>query len=164
MTLPRAEVGLWAAAVVLVSLAGIRGWATASALSSYASQAPPWESEGPSAVLIPRSDALVSASETFVARDPFRLERKPSGVAYSLALEGAPSPAPRPPRPVIVVVGILGGPPWEALLEGVPGRPGSTLVRRGDTLSGLRVRSITKDTVRITDMDTTWVLTVRRAW
>lgn len=165
MTRRWAELALWVAAIVLAALAGARGRAVASALSSATAPALPWEALGtPSTVLVPRSDALVAASEALVTRDPFRLERKPSGVAYSPALEGAPPPPPRPPRPALAVSGILGGPPWEALLEGIPGREGSALVRRGDTLGGLRVRSITKDTVRITGMDTTWTLTVRRAW
>jgi hypothetical protein len=158
------ELALWAGAIVLTVLAGARGRAVASALSSSTAPALPWEALGTSPVLVPRSDALVAASEALVARDPFRLERKPSDVAYSPALEGAPPPPPRPPRPALALAGIVGGPPWEALLEGIPGREGSTLVRRGDTLGGLRVRSITKDTVRIIGMDTTWTLTVRRAW
>jgi hypothetical protein len=159
------DLTLWVAAIVLAALAGMRGWAVAAALSSSTAPALPWEGLGtPSRVLVPRSDALVAASEALVARDPFRLERKPAGVAYSPALDGAPPPALRAPRPALAVSGILGGPPWEALLEGIPGREGSALVRRGDTLSGLRVRSITKDTVRISGMDTTWTLSVRRAW
>jgi hypothetical protein len=165
MTRRWVELALWAAAIVLAALAGVRGRAVASALLSATGPALAWEALGtPSPVLVPRSDALIAASEVLVARDPFRLERKPSGVAYSPALEGTPPPPPRPPRPALAVAGIVGGPPWEALLEGIPGREGSALVRRGDTLGGLRVRAITKDTVRITGMDTTWTLTVRRAW
>jgi hypothetical protein len=165
MTRRWVELALWVGAIVLAALAGVWGRAAASALSSSTVPAPPWEALGnPAPILVPRSDALVAASEAFVARDPFRLERKPSGVAYSPALEGAPPPPPRPPRPALAVAGILGGPPWEALLEGIPGREGSALVRRGDTLGGLRIRSITRDTVRITGMDTAWALTIRRAW
>ena len=165
MTRRRAELALWVAAIGLAVLAGSRGWAVASALSSSTVPALPLQALGtPAPILLPRSDALVAASEVLVARDPFRIERKPSGVAYSPTLEGAPPPPPRPPLPALAVAGIVGGPPWEALLEGIPGREGTALVRRGDTLSGLRVRSITKDSVRITGMDTTWSLTVRRTW
>lgn len=159
------EVTLWVAAIVLATLAGLRGRALASALANSTTPSLLWETLGsPSPVLVPRSDALVASSEALVARDPFRLERKPSDVPYSPAREGVPPPPSHPPRPALAVTGIVGGPPWEALLEGIPGRQGSALVRRGDTLSGLRVRSITKDTVRITGLDTSWVLTVRRAW
>jgi len=109
-------------------------------------------------------ELLLAAAEVVVANDPFRLERRPSPVSYSPTIESAPAQPPRPPRPPLAVTGIVGGPPWEALLEGLPGRQGSVLVRRGDTVSGLRIRSITKDTVRISGMDTTWKLAVRRAW
>lgn len=161
----RAEVALWIAATMLASLAVVRGRAVGSALASSASPSRSWQALGtPPPVFVPRSAALIAASDALVARDPFRLERKPSGVAYSAAMEGAPPPAPRAPRPALAVAGIVGGPPWEALLEGVPGREGTALVRRGDTVSGLRVRSISKDTVKITGMDTTWILTVRRTW
>jgi hypothetical protein len=165
MTRRRLELAVWILAIALAAFAGVRGRAAGFELSNAATVAvSPWEAlPSPSSVLVPRSSALVAASEAFVARDPFRLERKPSGVAYSPAAEATP-PAVRPPRPALAVVGIVGGPPWEALLENIPGRQGSALVRRGDTLSGLRIRSITKDTVKVTGMDTTWVLTVRRAW
>jgi hypothetical protein len=144
----------------------MRGRAAAFELSRSATAAAPlWEAlPTPAPILGPRSSTLVAASEALVTRDPFRLERKPSGVAYTPAAEGAPPPVAPPARPALAVVGIVGGPPWEALLDGVPGRQGSALVRRGDTLSGLRIRSITKDTVKVTGMDTTWILSVRRAW
>jgi hypothetical protein len=164
MTTWRAELALWVLVIAVAILAGVRTRATAYALSAAADSTSGWETlPAPAPVSVPRSTSLVAASEALVAHDPFRLERKPSGVAYMPALEGA-LPPPRPPRPVLSVVGIVGGPPWEALLEGVPGRPAAALVRRGDTLGGLRIRSITRDTVRITGMDTTWALSVRRAW
>ena len=164
MTRRHVELALWVAATVLAALAAARGRRMTSELSTSTGPAPGWDAAGTSSPVLHRSAALVTASEAIVARDAFRFERRPSGVAYSPALEGAPPPPPRPPRPALAVTGIVGGPPWEALMEGIPGREGSMLVRRGDTLSGLRVGSITRDTVRITGMDTTWTLTVRRAW
>jgi hypothetical protein len=164
MTRRPVELALWVVAIVLSVLAGVRARAARFAVSEATTASLRHEGAAPSSILNPPSALLLTASEAFVARDPFRLERKPSGVPYGPSLDGAPPPPPRPPRPTLVVAGIVGGPPWEALLEGIPGREGSALVRRGDTLSGLRVRSITRDTVRITGMDTTWTLTVRRAW
>lgn len=165
MTRRRAEIALWAIAIVLSALAGMRGRAVAFTLSTPTSGALSWEAlAAPAPVLVSRSAVLVAASEALVARDPFRLERKPSGVPFTLAVESAPSAVARPPRPALAVSGIIGGPPWEALLEGVPGRQGSALVRRGDTLGGFRVRSISKDTVKVSGLDTTWTLTIRRAW
>ena len=156
---------MWSVAIVLAALAGVRARAVASALSKATPNAPVQASPRTHSSLVdPPAAALAAASEAIVARDPFRLDRKPSDVAYSPGMESAPPSPPKPPRPALAVVGIVGGPPWEALVEGIPGRQGSVLVRRGDTLSGLRVRSITKDIVRISGMDTTWTLPVRRAW
>ena len=157
----RLEIGLWCGALAASLLAGVRArtvgkMSFGSELHSLMAAPRPTAPE--------RSDLLVASAETLVTRDPFRLDRRPSATAYSPGLETGPPPPPRPPRPPLAVTGIVGGPPWEALVEGIPGRAGSVLVRRGDTLSGLRVRSISKDTVRITGMDTTWKLPVRKAW
>lgn len=156
-----AELTLWVATLSLSILAGGRASDVIASKPNAGSHA---LDAAPLPVTRERPDVLRAAGEALVARDPFRLERRPSAVPYSPALESAPPPPPRPPHPALVIAGIVGGPPWEALLDGVPGRQGTVLVRRGDTLGGLRVRSVTKDTVRITGMDTTWVLTVRRAW
>jgi hypothetical protein len=157
----RVELGLWIVAISLTVVAGVRarhvGTISPASVSQSALPALPAE-------MRERPEILVAAAEGVVANDPFRLDRRPSPVSYSPTTESAPAPPPRPPRPALAVTGIVGGPPWEALLEGLPGREGSVLVRRGDTVSGLRIRSITKDTVRISGMDTTWKLAVRRAW
>lgn len=165
MTRRRVELALWIAALVLAVLAGVRMRAVAMAIARTPATALSWETYGaPPSVHALNSAIVVAASESLVTRDPFRLERRPSGVPYSAATEGVPPPAPRPPRPTLAVAGIVGGPPWEAIITGIPGRTEAAVVRRGDTLGALHVRSITKDTVRITGLDTTWVLTVREAW
>jgi len=46
----------------------------------------------------------------------------------------------------------------------VPGRQGGTLVKSGDRLGDLRIRSVTRDQVVVQGADTTWRLTVRRPW
>jgi hypothetical protein len=85
-------------------------------------------------------------------------------VAYSPALEGLAPPEPKAPRPTLVLRGIIGGPPWSAILEGIPGRQGSVVLRRGDTVAALVVRAVRRDTVVIEGADTTWRLTVKRSW
>lgn len=157
----RPEIVLWGIALALAVTAGMRarnvmGGSPDSDKTVLAS--------APYPVTRERPQVLVASAEVLVTRDPFRVDRRPATVAYSPALESGPPPPPRPPRPTLAVAGIIGGPPWEALIEGVPGRQGSVLVRRGDTISGLRVRSVGRDTVHITGMDTTWTLSVRRAW
>ena len=165
MTRRRVELALWIAALGLAVLAGVRTRPVAMAIARTPARALPWETYGaPLSVHAVNSAIVVAASESLVARDPFRLERRPSGVPYSAATEAAPPPAPRPPRPTLAVAGIVGGPPWEAIITGIPGRSEAALVRRGDTLGGFHVRSITRDTVRISGMDTMWVMTIREAW
>ena len=112
------------------------------------------------------ADSLRSAAMSVAAHDPFRVDHQPSSVAYRPELEGVapPPPVPKPPKPRLMVAGIIGGPPWAALLDSVPGRDGSVLVHKGDTLGGLRVRSIGRDTVVVQGADTTWRLIVRQPW
>jgi hypothetical protein len=112
----------------------------------------------------PADDGDIASS--FVEHDAFRLVRHPSPVIYRPELDGAPPPPPvaKPPHPALSVSGILGGPPWAALVDGIPGREGSTLVHAGDVFGGLTVRSVTADSVTIVASDTTWRLGIRRGW
>ena len=151
------ELALWAGALVL----GV--FATLQARSPRATKVAA-SVAGPRAVSEAGEVATDSDATALVAVDPFRAARHPSPVEYRPELEGAPPPPPRPPRPALAVSGIIGGPPWSAVLEGVPGREGGAVVRGGDTLGGLKVRAVWRDTVIITGMDTTWRLIVRRGW
>ena len=153
---------LWGASLVLAGSA-LLGWREKR---ERPIAAPPviWPIE--QSVAYPTPHALDSAAKAITASDPFRLERRPSGVAYGAAPEGAsaaPAP-PKPPKPALALAGIVGGPPWVALLDGVPGRGGSVLVHAGDTLAGLRIRSLGSSSITITGLDTTWKLTLKRPW
>jgi hypothetical protein len=111
-------------------------------------------------------DSLRAAAAAIVAADPFRLDRRPAAIPYRAELGTVPDQPPpsKPPKPALAVAGIIGGPPWAALLEGVPGRDGTVLVHAGAVVEGLRVRSVTADHVIITGIDTTWSLTLKRPW
>lgn len=113
-------------------------------------------------------DSLQTISERIVSHDPFRLDHHPAAVPYRPELDGVvtapPPPPPKPPKPRLALAGILGGPPWTALLDSVPGREGSVLVHKGDTLGGLRIRAVGRDTVIVQGADTVWKLVVRRPW
>jgi hypothetical protein len=106
-------------------------------------------------------DILAREADRVIANDLFRSERRPSHVAFGTAPAAVlPTPSP-PPRPQLTVEGIAGGPPWRAVLHGVPNHEGSVVVAPGDTLSGLWVRSIRRDTVVVQGRDTLWTLTVK---
>jgi hypothetical protein len=155
------ERGLWGATAVAVFVTALgvraaRATSTTSARPIVTAAAEPRRLD---------ADSIAQAVAYVGANDPFRLSRHPATVAYSPALEGlAPPQAARAPRPNLVLVGIVGGPPWSAILDGLPGRDGSVLVRRGDSLGTLVVRAVGRDTVVIKGADTTWRLTVKRAW
>src|SRR5207302_6271930 len=107
-------------------------------------------------------DSLAAA---LVARDPFRVTRYPSNVVYD-PLRLAQPATPPAPKPALALVGIV----WDsgrdptALVEGLPGVEGPRPVRNGETIAGLRVKTIKPDRVVITGLDTTWTLTVREPW
>lgn len=115
-------------------------------------------------------DTLSRATGHLVDTDPFRLDRRPAVVPYDPSLagkDGTPVATVRPPRPALVLKGVVGAghpPAWVALLDGVPGHAVTAVVHAGDTLGGLTVRHIGRDTVVVSATDTTWRLTVRQAW
>jgi hypothetical protein len=113
-------------------------------------------------ISMPPSESLAA---TLVARDPFRLARRPAPLAYD-PLRLLQQPAPPSPKPVLVLVGIVwdGGRDPTALIEGFPGTEGPRSVRPGDATAGLRVTRIAANCVVVVGLDTTWTLTVREPW
>lgn len=71
-----------------------------------------------------------------------------------------------PPSPVraIQLSGIVGGPPWSAVLEDVPDREGAVIVNSGDRVAGLFVTAVTRDSAMLRGPDSSFVLRLRRAW
>jgi hypothetical protein len=128
---------------------------------------------------VPR-ERLAAAGATITGGNPFRLDRAPAPLGFTPPgmpgmpmgpgmMPGMPTgempiyAPPPPPRPALAVSGIV-GPPWQALLEGVPGREGAVVVRAGDVLGDLRIRDIDQNVVVVAAPDTTWRLTVRNPW
>jgi hypothetical protein len=97
------------------------------------------------------------------ARDPFRIGRRPALPAYD-PLRLAEQLAPPPPRPALLLVGVVDGVEPSAVVEGLPGVEGSRVVRVGDVIAGLEIKKVNHGRVVITGMDTTWVLEVREPW
>ena len=115
----------------------------------------------------PDTGRLSRSAERLHDHDPFRLDRKPTGVRFNPSgptnQQVAPPP-PAPPRPVLRLVGIIGGPPWNTVVEGIPGREGGVLLRVGESTGGIRLTTVGGDSVVLAGFDTTWVLHARAAW
>jgi hypothetical protein len=105
------------------------------------------------------ADSLAEAIDVVRDRDLFR---PPTPTAGATPLS-SPNPAAmaRPVRPPLLLRGITGGPPWQVVLEGVPGRSGHLVLRSGDEIAGLKIRAVVHDTVIIRGPDTTWRLTMK---
>jgi hypothetical protein len=159
MTLSRIEVALWSTAIALAAIAmlGARPPHGGGGVVSNAERVRLRPS-------VANNGDVNHAAISLVETDPFRVSRHPSPIGYRSDLEGALPTPPRVSRPLLAISGIIGGPPWSAVLEGVPGREAGAVVHPGDTLGGLKIHAVKRDTVVITGMDTTWRLIVRRAW
>lgn len=100
-----------------------------------------------------------------IERDPFRTARAPAEVAYDpLRLAQVAAAVAAPPKPALVLTGIVWGGSPEAVVEGLPGVIGARVLRAGDVVSGLTVKRIEHGRVTVVGMDTVWVLAVRQPW
>ena len=145
-----------AAGVVELRQRSARLWAAASpAVLSMIAVAP----------ARPTPDSLEAAVDEIADRNLFRPERA-SAEKQQNAQPMMPMAMPQPPsaKPHLVLRGVLGGPPWDAIIEGVPGREGSVVLRAGQSLGGITVRAVRRDTTYARGFDTTWVLTMARTW
>jgi hypothetical protein len=95
--------------------------------------------------------------------DVFRLRRTPAGTSYD-PMRGAVSETPAAPKPQLALSGIVWGAEPAAIIEGLPGIEGPRVMRRGETVAGLRVREITRERVTVVGLDTTWTLKVKTSW
>jgi hypothetical protein len=110
------------------------------------------------------SDSLVVRA---IRRPLFRPDRRaaasgfdPARAVQAAGGQGAP-PAERPP---LTLSGIVWGAEPAALVEGMPGTEGSTVLRRGESVSGIRVTRIERTRVVLVGRDTVWTLEVREPW
>jgi len=116
-----------------------------------------------SAAAASRRPISAESIAAIVSRDPFRIGRRPVLPAYD-PLRLADQLAAPPPRPTLTLVGVMDGMSPSAVIEGFPGVEGSRVVRVGDAVAGLRVKTISNGRVVIAGTDTTWVLKVREPW
>lgn len=156
----RVELSLWiCAGVFAASSALVWRHAVPVELPHYAR---------PSAPTVATSDSarVRRSAQLVITSDPFRIGREPSPLRFEphrgpVALAAAPLPS--SPKPMLLVRGIV-GPPWAAVLEGLPGRNGPAVVRAGDKFGELAIRVVMKDTVLVQGLDTTWRLGVAHRW
>lgn len=159
MILRRVEQSLW----IATSLIAIGTIIRPSATKTYSGAATiPRALDGTATAAItsksPRS--IDSVLHEIISSDVFRRER--NAAEASLQASASQPPATRPPapsRPHLILRGLVGGPPWDAILDGIPGHDGSYVVRAGDSVGGLKIRSVRRDGAVIRGMDTMWVLT-----
>ena len=111
----------------------------------------------------PRARIAAESVAVIVSRDPFRIGRRPLLPAYD-PMRLTEQLAPPPPKPTLILVGVVNGVDPSAVIEGLPGVEGSRVVRVGDVVAGLQVKKIADGRVFIAGMDTTWVLEVREPW
>jgi hypothetical protein len=156
----RVDAILFAAAIILASGAAVawrvtlRGDTTPTASTSAF----------PSLPIRPRAQVLREAARVTVGSNLFRLSRSPADVRFARRVPVAAFQAAPPPRvrPRLVLKGIVGGPPWRAILDGLPGAPPGTIVATGGVFETLTIAAITRDTVVVQGADTTWRLTLSR--
>lgn len=150
--------GLWVVAVAAVGTA-FGAWTGAVPVAE-----PPLvdAAVAPAAEPVARAD-VDSSVVSLRQRDPFRLKREPTNVPFGSEPPAAVAPdAPRPPRPRLAVTGLAGGPPWTAVVEGVPGYENGLLMLMDEVAAGLRLDSVRGDTAFLSGFDTTWVLVLKR--
>ena len=154
----------WLAGVACVALiaVGVVRW-RAAALS--AGRLPVVVGDVGGSVAGPPDSTLASAEEVIVSNDPFRLSNKPPTTRFAPGSQsaggaiGATAPL---VRPNLVLKAIVGGPPWQAIVDGLPGAAPGTLLASGAVFDKRTVRAVTRDSVIIQGPDTSWVLSFRK--
>jgi hypothetical protein len=160
----RIDAALLALALVLMGVGAAR-WRSGMPQTAWAALNP---GSAPSLRAGLGVDSMETLEAAIVDGDIFRIAREPAAVRFQAVGRQGVNAGARPSangpgvRPAFVLRGIMGGPPWQALVDGIPGQAGATIVTAGATFDRLRVRSVLRDTVVIEGPDTTWTLTMRR--
>jgi hypothetical protein len=113
------------------------------------------------AVLTYNPRELLAAADSVTSTDPFRLDRHPSQPTLSPPTIASPSTN-ASERLRMALTGISGGPPWHAIISGISGHEDGAVMKAGDTLGGIKVRTIRRDTVILQTADSTLTLTLKR--
>lgn len=93
-------------------------------------------------------------------RNPFRFSNRPASVRYGEM--PVPTVDTERYRPELALRATVGGPPWTALISGLPGRSSIAVVKVGEKIDSLYIQNITHSTAIVRGPDTTWVLSLSR--
>jgi hypothetical protein len=129
-------------------------------MDSVRASAAPWRAREPDSAV----DNLVAEA---LRRPLFRPARRPAALGFdpARAVQAASGEsAPPVERPPLALSGIVWGAEPAAIVEGMPGAEGSTVLRRGESSSGIRVARIERARVVLVGRDTSWTLEVREPW
>ena len=80
----------------------------------------------------PQHGSVADQLRDIVGGNLFRRERSAADSVPTLPQPVGPPKPPPPPKPRLILRGLVGGPPWNAILDGIPGHDGSYVVRAGD--------------------------------
>jgi hypothetical protein len=143
---------VWMVSSSLLAVGGMRYAATTTSLA-----AEPGPSQAWSFATIPSwpdADSLLKAAGKILNVGAF-VPALPVSV-----LTGHPAPHASPLQ--LVLRGVVGGPPWSAIVSGIPGTPGEIIMRLGDTVAGLWPSRIRPDTAIIRNAHDVFTLVLHR--
>ena len=151
-------VSLWCSSVVLFVLGATETYGLVHASSHM-----PALASVPSLAITEKRSAAPGVYDTamheIVEGNVFRRDRSP---AEAMAQPTPSIPKPVIQRPHLELRGLMGGPPWEVLLEGMPGHQSSVLMRVGQSIGGIKLTAVNTGAVVLRGADTVWHLTLRK--
>lgn len=115
----------------------------------------------PRPVILAPQESIAAEEQRLRVRNPFGFVSAPEMVQQPQIGTVVPNMAPRIMPTQIALQGVA-GPPWTAVLSGLPGRPAQAVVMVGDTIGNVRIRVIRRDTVVVQLGDSTVRLALAR--
>lgn len=148
---------LWCSAGLLATAAAMHGAGRYRALLATAPVPPAGDAGGARRWAAP--DARGEWASGTVAANPFRSTRDAAPLPFGSV---APVVLDAPPAPVQITVTGVAGPPWAAIVQGLPSRPQGMVLRPGQRVAGIEVVHISQAGVRLRSADSVWTVGVRR--